>query len=186
MQKWIAVLCAMSMLIAPYALFADDEGVGTKPPEYLTKKEYVDTTGDTKEPASFDWTTGKGRKDWVLKWAVDDNYLKKTPGMFLRGVENVALGWTEILTQPFRWPKNSPFVTGLLSGLIMGPVNAVLRTSSGALDIATCWVPFWHGLPMRKPVLGLHDVHNYGTLEDVPSYDHQTKRRMFNWLKEEY
>jgi hypothetical protein len=68
----------------------------------------------------------------------------------------------------------------------MGPTVGVLRTTSGVVDIGTCWVPFWHGVPMKKPVLGLHDVHNYGEIEDVDAYNQSTKRYFFNKLSDEY
>ena len=188
MKKLIALLCALSFVLAPAALYADDAVAAPgKPVQVLTTKGYINTMAQ--EPAGADWSTGKGRKDGVLKWAVDDNYLKKVPGMFARGLSNAAFGWVEILTQPLHWSRNAPLGLGTLMGVIVGPIKGISRTASGALDLGTCWIPFWYGVPMSKPALGLHDVHNYGaiaTVEDVDKYNHQTKRYFFSGLKEEY
>ena len=198
MKKGVALLCILSMILIPTALYADEasQGVsqsGGRPVQFITKKgppffreEYVDNTNAVKEPAGVDWSTGRGRKDFILKWAVDDNYLKKVPGMLLRGLSNVAFGWVEILTQPFRWNRNSPAGIGLATGVIMGPTMFILRTGSGVIDIVTCWVPWWYGVPLKKQVLGIHEVAHYGTIEDVDDYDHKTKRFFFDWLKEDY
>ena len=189
MRSWVILLCVFSIILSPVALYAQEVAATAaepKPIQFLTKHGYVDNTSAMKEPARVDWVTGKGRKDGVLEWAVDDNYLKKLPGMFGRGFSNVTFGWADILTHPFRWSKNAPAGLGTVMGLIMGPFVATLRTTSGAVDIATCWVPFWHGVPMKKPVLGLHDVQNYGAIEDVNEYNHQTKRFFFNKLSDEY
>lgn len=195
MRRLASLVCALSIMLAPAALFADDApatpAAPTKPVQFLTKKSpigkgFVDTTGAYKEPAQVDWVTGKGRKDGVLEWAVDDNYLKKAPGMLGRGFSNTAFGWVDVVTQPIRWSKNSPLGTGTLIGLVMGPVVGTLRTTSGVVDLGTFWVPFWHGVPMKKPALGLHDVTNYGTIEDVAKYDRKVKRYGFNKLSDEY
>ena len=185
MKKLLSVAIVLAIILAPIVAYADDaaEAVAGKPTEVL-QKGYVAPM--LKEPATVDWSTGKGRKDGVLEWAVADNYLKKTPGMFLRGFSNAGFGWAEVITHPLRWTRNAPLGVGTLTGLIVGPVMATLRTSSGALDIATCWVPFWHGVPMPKPALGLHDVHNYGTVDDVDQYNHQVKRYLFNGNSDEY
>ena len=180
MKKAVAWFFVLSLVLAPIALYADEAALEVKPIQFLNKKGYLDNTNAIKEPANVSWATGKGRKDFALKWAVDDNYLKKTPGMFLRGFSNAAFGWVEVLTQPIRWSKNAPLGVGTLTGVIVGPTMAVLRTTSGALDIGTCWLPFWHGVPMSKPALCLHDVHNYETVEDVNAYNQEVKRYLFN------
>ncbi len=189
MKKLLSLITALAILCAPALSYAED-GIAitepAKPVQLLDHKGYIDNTNMRKEPATVDWVTGKGRKDGVLEWAVDDNYLKKTAGMFGRGFSNVSFGWADIITHPFRWTRNAPLGLGTAMGLVMGPVVGVLRTTSGAIDLATCWVPWWHGIPMKKQVLGLHDVTNYGSIEDVEEYNKQTKRYFFNYLSEEY
>ncbi len=200
MKSFTAFVLALALLFTP-AVYAGEGTTGTvaqsisvtesstpvsaKPVQFL-QKGYIDNTNFRKEPATVDWVTGKGRKDGVLEWAVDDNYLKKVPGMFGRGFSNVTFGWADVITHPFRWSKNAPLGLGTVMGLVMGPLVGTLRTASGAIDLATCWVPFWHGIPMKKQVLGLHDIANYGTIEDVNQYDHKTKRYFFNYLSEDY
>ncbi len=182
MKKLLSFVIALAIILTPVAAFAD-EAASAKPNQVL-KHGYI--MPSLQEPSTVDWSTGKGRKDGVLEWAVADNYLKKTPGMFLRGLSNAGFGWVEILTHPIQWSRNAPLGLGTLAGLIVGPVVGVLRTSSGVIDLATCWVPFWHGVPMSKPALGLHDVHNYGTVDDVAAYNHKVKRYFFNKLSDEY
>lgn len=207
MKKLLSLAIALAIGLTPVVSFADEANIRSttttvstgsdtpaatatisaeaKPIQFL-RNDYIDNTNMRKEPATVDWVTGKGRKDGVLEWAVDDNYMKKVPGMFGRGFSNVTFGWADIITHPIRWSKNAPLGLGTAMGLIMGPFVAVLRTTSGAIDIATCWLPWWHGLPMKKQVLGLHDVAHYGSIEDVNEYDHQTKRYFFNYLNEDY
>lgn len=183
MKKLLSVISALAIILTPIAAYADASTAEPRPVQ-VERDGYI--VPALQEPAGVDWVTGKGRKDWALRWAVDDNYIKKAPGMLLRGVSNTAFGWGDILTAPFRWSKNAPLGVGLVSGLIMGPIVATLRTVSGATDVATFWVPFWHGVPMKKQVLGLHEVAHYGTIEDVGEYDHATKRYFFSKLSEEY
>ena len=199
MKKLLSLFCALAIILTPIAAFADEVPVMTtakttttsdvapeaKPIQFL-HDGYLDNSHLRKEPGTVDWVTGKGRKDGVLEWAVDDNYLKKTAGMFGRGFSNVTFGWADIITHPFRWSRNAPLGLGTAMGLVMGPFVAVLRTASGALDVATCWVPWWHGIPMKKQVLGLHDVTYYGSIEDVNEYNHKTKRYFFNYLSKDY
>lgn len=186
MKKIVVLICVLTLLACPVVSFADDaaSAAGEKPVQVL-KQGYV--ASGLKEPSTVDWSTGKGRKDGVLEWAVDDNYLKKFPGMFLRGFSNTGFGWAEILTHPIRWSKNAPLGVGTLAGLIVGPVVGVLRTASGVIDLGTFWIPFWYGIPMEKPALGLHDIENYGTtIEDVYVYDMQVKRYFFSKLSDQY
>ena len=138
MKKVTALFCALSILVAPIALYADEAATvaAAKPPQFITKNQYVDNTNMIKEAASVDWVTGKGRKDGVLRWAVDDNYLKKVPGMFGRGISNVSFGWVDAFTGPIYWSKDAPLGLGIFMGIVMGPLVAILRTTSGAIDIA--------------------------------------------------
>lgn len=185
MKKLSVIFCALSLIFSSVSLYAQEEASApAKPVQVIQKGGAINA--DLKEPAGVDWSTGRGRKDGVLKWAVDDNYLKKVPGMLFRGISNAAFGWVEIFTHPFRWSRNAPMGLGTTTGLIMGPVMASLRTTSGALDIGTCWVPFWHGIPMSKPALGLRDVHHYGTIDDAGTYNQSVRRYGFNGLSDQY
>jgi putative exosortase-associated protein (TIGR04073 family) len=189
MNKAISAMLMLSFVLSPLTVSAQEHTpkpivLGTEKPVQVLDKGVVNPT--LQEPANVDWSTGKGRKDGILKWAVEDNYLQKAPGMFLRGFSNVAFGWVEILTHPVRWSKNAPLGIGTLAGIIVGPVMGTLRTASGAVDIATFWVPFWHGVPMPKAALGLRDVHHYDVIDDVNVYNEQVKRYGFNGLSDKY
>jgi putative exosortase-associated protein (TIGR04073 family) len=177
MKKLIAVFAVLALLITPVTGFAGTVHV-------MNSDHVIDV--NLQEPDNVNWVTGHGRKDWVLHWATDDNYLKKFPGMTFRGISNAAFGWVELLTHPIRWNRNAPAGFGLFTGLIMGPIVGTLRTVSGAIDIATGWIPFWYGVPMEKPVLGLHDVHEYEVIESAEAYDYRTKRFFFDGNKEDF
>ena len=183
MKKLLSVLFILAIIVAPVALYADAPASEGNPPQII-KHGYIMPA--LQEPATADWSTGKGRKDWVIRWATDDNYLKKAPGMLLRGTSNVAFGGVDALTYPIHSSQDAPLGIGTAQGLIMGPVVATMRLASGAVDVATFWLPFWHGVPMKKPVLGLHDVHRYGVIADSDEYNHQTKRYFFNKLSDKY
>ena len=137
----------------------------------------VDT--QLKHVGSTDWDTGRGRHDAVVRWAAGDSYYLKTVGMFGRGVSNTVAGWSEFFLQPIRWSKNSPVVVGQVNGLAMGLLMGTLRTLSGVVDITTCWIPWWRGIPMGKPALGLKDVHEFKTIEDPEAYNQSTKKSFF-------
>ena len=185
MKKLVTLFCVLTLVLAPTALYADDTPAAEGKPVQVLQKGYI--VSNLQEPATVDWSTGNGRKDGVLEWAVNDNYLKKSTGMLGRGFSNTAFGWAEVITHPLRWSENAPLGLGTVAGLIVGPIMGTLRTASGAIDVATFWVPSWHGVPMAKPALGLHDVHNYGTtVNDVNEYNHQTKRYFFNKLSDEH
>ena len=120
---------------------------------FATIAPYAALAADPNEPAK--WSTGQGRKDWLVRGATSEHYLVKAPSMLVRGLHNVAFGWVEILAQPIRHSKNAPLVLGTATGLIMGPVIAITRMGSGLVDVLTFWVPGFHGWPMPKPVIGL-------------------------------
>lgn len=168
MKKFFSLLIIAAML-CPSPAFANVLDADTD--EVNKKLAHVGST---------DWNTGKGRHDAVVRWGADDNYLKKAVGMLGRGISNVAAGWSEIFIQPINWSKNSVVVVGQIQGLVMGVTMAVLRTASGAVDVGTFWVPFWYGVPMGKPALGLNDVHEFEVIEDAEAYDASTKRYFFD------
>lgn len=143
----------------------------------LSKQGEVDSTQS--HVGSTDWNTGKGRHDALVRWAADDNYFKKAGGMLGRGTSNLMFGWTEFFIQPWNWSKNSLIGVGQVQGLIMGVTMGTLRTLSGALDVATFWVPLWYGVPMGKPAIGLNDVHEFETIQDAEAYDDSLKRYAF-------
>jgi putative exosortase-associated protein (TIGR04073 family) len=132
MKKVILLICAIALAFSSAPLFAE---------------------ADPNEP--MQWTTGKGRNDWTVRHADSENYFAKAPSQLFRGLHNVAFGWGEVISHPIRTTKNAPLVVGTATGLVTGPVTAVLRTGSGLIDVLTFWIPGFNGWGMPKPVLGL-------------------------------
>ncbi len=133
MKKMAVLFCVFTIAFAAVAPFAN--------------------AADPNEPAK--WSTGQGRKDWLVSGANSDSYLKKAPSMLFRGVHNVLFGWVELLAQPVRHSKNAPLVVGTATGIVMGVVMTVARTGSGLVDVLTFWIPKFKGWPLSKPVIGL-------------------------------
>jgi hypothetical protein len=78
----------------------------------------------------------------IERGADSDHYYAKAPSQVLRGLHNVAFGWSDILTDLFQ----PPIGVGTALAPLTGPVTAVGRTLSGVLDLATFWVPGFNGL----------------------------------------
>ena len=81
--------------------------------------------------------------NWACDAAGSDVYLKAAGGKLLRGVENVAVGWVELIRQPMvqanKW-----------EGVSRGIGETVLRTLSGAVEAGTFFVPAAK-IPLRAP-----------------------------------
>lgn len=82
--------------------------------------------------------------NWACDAAQSDVYLKVTGGKLLRGIGNAAFGWVELVRQPMvqanKW-----------EGVSRGVGHAILRTVSGVVEAATCWVPK-ADIPAPSPV----------------------------------
>ncbi|MDP3733175.1 MAG: hypothetical protein Q8Q91_01405 [Candidatus Daviesbacteria bacterium] len=66
------------------------------------------------------------------------DYGTATGSKLVRGVANTAFGWTEIFFRPGKLISQGDHpVVAVLKGL----GNAVARTTVGALEVATCWIP---------------------------------------------
>lgn len=85
---------------------------------------------------------------WTM--AQSDQYGKKAGGQLGRGLLNVATCFVDVITQTVDGTQHgTPFV-GTLTGLGSGIACTALRVSSGALDVATFWVPGFNGFPVSK------------------------------------
>lgn len=67
----------------------------------------------------------------------DIPYLIRMPYRIVRGVTNIALGWTEILLRPIGEFRTESFG----ESLSMGAANTLMRLSAGGTDIFRFWVP---------------------------------------------
>ena len=71
-----------------------------------------------------------------------DMYFSRAGMKILSGVANVATGWVELPKNIVLWSqKENSTSAGFPDGLLWGIVHTAGRTVSGALDIATFWLP---------------------------------------------
>jgi len=69
-------------------------------------------------------------------------YFSRAGMKILSGVANIATGWVELPKNIILWGQkdNNKFV-GYTEGVLRGIVHTASRTGSGALDLATFWLP---------------------------------------------
>lgn len=71
-----------------------------------------------------------------------DIYFNRAGVKIISGVANVATGWMELPKSIHLWSqKETNPLVGFTEGLFRGIVHIAGRTGSGALDIATFWLP---------------------------------------------
>lgn len=69
-------------------------------------------------------------------------YFNRAGMKILSGVTNVATGWIELPKNIFVWHQKSDNVlVNISEGVFRGIVHTARRTGSGALDLATFWLP---------------------------------------------
>lgn len=69
-------------------------------------------------------------------------YFNRAGLKILSGVTNAATGWLELPKNIMIWhQKEKNSFVGLTEGLLRGIVHTASRTGSGALDLATFWLP---------------------------------------------
>ena len=86
----------------------------------------------------------------VWQMAESDRYGQKVGGMLGRGLLNCVTCFVDILVQTVEGTKKGPPLLGTLTGLGGGIGCTSLRALSGALDVATFWVPGFNGFPVNK------------------------------------
>mgnify|MGYP001286695115 CR=1 FL=1 len=67
----------------------------------------------------------------------DIPYPARVPYKIVRGVTNIALGWTEIFLRPFGEHETE----SIGESLGMGYANTLIRFMAGFVDVTTFWVP---------------------------------------------
>ncbi|GEM_PF-1207573 len=65
------------------------------------------------------------------------SYAARIPYRIVRGVTNIALGWTEIFLRPFGESKTE----SVGEAMSMGGAHTLMRLVAGVTDITTFWVP---------------------------------------------
>ncbi|SEF98456.1 exosortase system-associated protein, TIGR04073 family [Nitrosomonas ureae] len=69
-------------------------------------------------------------------------YVKRAGTKIVSGIANVATGWMELPKNINLWSqRDSNAVIGAAEGLLWGIFHTAGRTGSGALDLATFWLP---------------------------------------------
>lgn len=72
-------------------------------------------------------------------YAADDDipYAARIPYRIVRGITNIALGWTEIILRPFgEYRTESP-----IEAISMGGAHTLVRLTAGFTDVTTFWMP---------------------------------------------
>ncbi len=118
----------------------------------------------------------KAETEDVWAMAQSDQYGKKATGQLGRGVLNVATCFVDVITQTVDGTQHgTPFV-GTLTGLGSGIACTALRVTSGALDIATFWVPGFNGFPVSRSYNNCLESDTEVTPREVaaPSYEAPT------------
>ena len=71
-----------------------------------------------------------------------DVYFSRAGMKILSGVANVATGWMELPKNISIWnQKNNNMLSDFTEGVLWGAVHTASRTASGAVDLATFWLP---------------------------------------------
>lgn len=72
----------------------------------------------------------------------EEIYFNRAGMKILSGVANVTTGWMELPKNIILWnQKENSILVGLPEGVVRGIVHTASRTGSGALDLATFWLP---------------------------------------------
>ena len=85
-----------------------------------------------------------------------DVYLSRAGTKILSGTANIALGWLELPKNLSLWSEKGSInpLVGFAEGLLWGIFHTVARTASGAIDLATFWLPTY---PIPDPPFVLED-----------------------------
>lgn len=100
--------------------------------------------------AVFFALTTNAYADDIWQMANSDHYGKKAGGMFGRGLVNAASCFVDLAVQTVEKTKDGPPIVGTLGGIGSGAGCTILRAASGVLDVATFWVPEFHGIPVSR------------------------------------
>ena len=92
----------------------------------------------------------KGDVDTLWENARSDVYGTKVGGMLGRGLLNAATCFVDVIVHTVEGSKQGPAIVGSLTGLGSGIACTALRATSGALDLATFWVPGFNGFPVSR------------------------------------
>lgn len=87
----------------------------------------------------------------VWEMADSTKYGEKAGGMLGRGLLNVVSCPVDIPVSTVNGAKTTkPEFVGAVGGFATGAVCTVLRAASGVIDVATFWIPGFHGIPISR------------------------------------
>ena len=87
----------------------------------------------------------------VWQMADSEKYGEKAGGMLGRGLLNAATCFVDMPVGAVNGAKrNKPEFLGGIGGFASGAVCTIFRAASGVLDVATFWVPSFHGIPICR------------------------------------
>ncbi len=87
----------------------------------------------------------------VWEMADSPKYGEKAGGMLGRGLLNVVTCPVDIPVSTVNGAKTTkPEFVGAVGGFATGCVCTILRASSGIIDVATFWIPNFHGIPVGR------------------------------------
>lgn len=86
----------------------------------------------------------------VWEAAESEVYGTKLGGMLGRGLLNAVTCFVDVIVHVVEGSKQGPPIVGSLTGLGSGIACTALRATSGALDLATFWVPGFNGFPVSR------------------------------------
>lgn len=93
--------------------------------------------------------TAQAKNVWDM--AQSPRYGEKAGGMLARGLFNVVTCFVDIPVQTVKGAQESkPEFIGAVGGFAKGATCTVLRAASGVIDVATFWIPSFHGLPVSR------------------------------------
>lgn len=109
----------------------------------------------------------KGEVDNVWKAAQSDVYGTKLGGMLGRGLLNAVTCFVDVIVHTVEGTKEGPPIVGSLTGLGSGIACTALRATSGALDLATFWVPGFNGFPVSRSYSNCLEMQEDEKLEEA-------------------
>ena len=98
----------------------------------------------------FAFTYAAYAKD-VWEMAASPKYGEKAGGMLGRGLLNVATCFVDPFVGAVHGAQTgSPEFLGAIGGFATGTACAVLRATSGVIDVAGSWIPGFNGIPICR------------------------------------
>ena len=87
----------------------------------------------------------------VWQMADSEKYGEKAGGMLGRGLLNAATCFVDMPVGAVNGAKKTkPEFLGGVGGFAAGAVCTIFRAASGVLDVATFWIPGFHGIPICR------------------------------------